>query len=151
MSNDETKTILDSMSAALQAATRLTAAAAEEQPAKLTPDMLAAAIKLAALSTEHQEKLTPANVNAAIKLSQRSNSDEENEEQREEQLTTESLAAALKLATRASTTVEHHEEDVSANDLLAAMKAAIAMTQHDQSQGLATADILSDALKLAKQ
>ncbi|CAF3943382.1 unnamed protein product, partial [Adineta steineri] len=40
--------------------------------------------------------------------------------------------------------------DMSTNQMLAAMKAAISMTQKDHPDDLATTEMLSNALKLAK-
>jgi predicted xylose isomerase-like sugar epimerase len=147
MSSNETNSKLEAMSAAIRAATKLTNE--EEKSEELTPQMLASAIKLAALSTSHQETLTSASVNAAIKFAQKSS----NQEEQPSSLTPESLAIALKLATKVSSNDNDNKDtdEVSPNQMLAAMKAAVLLTQKPQTNELVTPELLSDALKLAKE
>ena len=143
MSSNETNTPLEAMSAALRAATKMSKDSAETE--ELTPVMLASAIKLASLSAAHQEQLTPATVNTAIRFSFH----EAGQEEQQETLTLESLAQALKLATKLSS--EKEPENVSSDQLIATMKAAVAMGQFDQAKEIVTSEVLSDALKLAKE
>ncbi|CAF2568558.1 unnamed protein product [Rotaria sp. Silwood2] len=144
MSTDETNSKLDEISAAVRAATKLSNEA--KKPEELTLNMLASAIKLAALPTDDEEKLTPAAINAAIKLSAKSSGQEE----QHENLTPESLSIALKLATKLSSTNDKNETELSVNQMRAAMKASVAMTQGNESNELVTSELLTDALKLAK-
>jgi hypothetical protein len=113
--------------------------------------MLASAIKLAALPTPHQEQLTSATVNAAIKLATKTS----NQQEQHGNLTPESLASALKLATKVTSNHNSNKDtdtdEASADQMLAAMKAAVALTQHNQTNELVTPEILSHALKLAKE
>ena len=141
MSSNETNASLDAMSAAVRAATKLTND--NEGSQALTPAMLASAIKLAALPTSHQEQLTSATVNAAIKLAKQTPTQHES-------LTPESLATALKLAAKTSSN-DSAPGVATADQMLAAMKAAVAMTHEDQTHELVTSELLSDALKLAKE
>ncbi|UJR13797.1 hypothetical protein I4U23_000807 [Adineta vaga] len=145
MATNEPSSPVEAMASALRAATRLTKES--DQSRKLTPDLLASAIRLAALSTDKQDKLTPENINTAIKVSTSKNSNDE-EQQQQHDLTPESLAIALKLATKITS---DEDSDKSTNEMLAAMKTAIAMTQMDHTEDLATTEILSDALKLTRK
>jgi len=147
MASNETNSPLEAMSAAVRAATKLTNNTDKSE--ELSPAMLASAIKLAALSTSHQEQLTSATVNAAIKVAKNSS----NQQEEDEELTPESLAIALKLATKVSSNDNHNQDTdhVSVNQMLAAMKAAVGLTQENQTNELVTPEILSHALKLAKE
>ncbi|CAF0775041.1 unnamed protein product [Adineta ricciae] len=150
MSNNESSSSLEMMSAALRAATKLTAE--NDQLPEITPGMLASAIKLAALSADKQEQLTPETVSAAIQAAKATTSNEV--EGRHQNLTPESLAIALKLAVKAAANNNDDDDvndDQTKNPVLAAMKAAIIMTQKEHSNDLATAETLSDARKLAKE
>ncbi|CAF0755614.1 unnamed protein product [Adineta ricciae] len=150
MSNNESSSSLEMMSAALRAATKL--AAENDQSAEITPEMLASAIKLAALSADKQEQLTPDNISAAIQAAKATTSNKV--EERHQNLTPESLAIALKLATKAAANSgddDDVDDDQTINPVLAAMKAAIIMTQKEQSNDLATAETLSNAHKLGKE
>lgn len=147
MSSNETNSTFDAMSAAIRATTKLSNDA--EKPEELTPALLASAIKLAALSSSNQEQLTTDHVNAAIKVATESS----NQKKQDEKLTPESLAIALKLATKVSSNDNDKEDadESSADQMLAALKAAVALTQQNQSNNLVTSELLSDALKLAKE
>jgi hypothetical protein len=153
MSSDETNSPLEAMSAAVRAATKLGSDVdkSDESEGKLTPEMLASAIKLASLTANHQEELTPATVNAAIRIAKKPAHNQE-----QQKLTPESLAMALKLATKTSQSASSDDKnkdegDVSANQMLAAMKAAVAMTQETQTHEPVTSELLAGALKLAKK
>jgi hypothetical protein len=147
MSSNETNSPLEAMSAAIRATTKLTNDAGK--PEELTPEMLASAIKLAALSNTHQDQLTSATVNAAIKLAKKS----PNQQEQHENLTPESLATALKLAAKVSSDDKHEKDtdEISGSEMLAALKAAVAMTHENHANEFVTPDVLSNALKLAKE
>jgi hypothetical protein len=115
------------------------------------------ALKLATKGSSNQEEqhknLTPESLAIALKLAAKVSS---NQEEQHDHLTPESLAMALKLATKAPSNDNNDDKDtdtdsMSADQMLAAMRAAIRMTHQDDSDELATPEILSDALKLAKK
>jgi hypothetical protein len=145
MSSSETSAILDTMTVGMRATTKLTKDF-DKSDEKLTPEILAAAIKLASLSTDHQEKLTPNTVNAAIKLAKYPL----NQKVEQGNLTPESLAIALKFSTRISqsTTPDNIATDQISIDQ---MRIAIDMTQEGQSDESVISDILADAIKLANE
>jgi len=151
MSSDETNSPLEAMSATVRAAIKLgnDADKSNETEEKLTPEMLASAIKLASLTNDHQEKLTPATVDAAIKIAKNPSND-----QGQQNLTPESLAVALKLAAKTSQTASSDDknkdtDNASPDQMLAAMKAAVALTQETQTHEPVTSELLATALKLA--
>ena len=133
------------MSAALRAATKFTSEVEnpEGDQEKLSPHMLASAIKLAALSVDTQEKLTPATVDTAMKVATHT----ADGKKKHEDVTPESLAAALKLVVKTTPQGGNNEDHLSTDQMLAAMKAAVAMTQAHES---VSSETLADALKLAK-
>jgi hypothetical protein len=146
MSRNETNSTFDAVPVSISAATRLIKDCnkSDETDERLTPDLLATAIKLASLSTDHQERLTPITANAAVKLAKYSSTQEE----QHRNLTPELLAIALKFATRVSQSAFADNCDtveVSTNR----MKTAMAMTQESQSLEPITSEILADATKPA--
>ena len=135
MSSSDASLAFDAILVSLCAVTKLTKDA-KESCEKLTPELLATAIKLASLPADHQENLTLNRVNGAVKLVKEL-SDQEGQQRN---LTPEPLAIALKFMTRASHTLLSYNdiEDTSTN-------------QESQSNDPITSEILADAIRLANE